>query len=197
MVKSSTFQFSSLGRDVGGRRERRRKCARGCLVCYTDVLFVVQNRLSVSSNITNPPSLQCCGNAIPPGVTFPRVSPDKLLFILKDPVPIASLKPFLPLLLSPVQALHADLFSGPHLHHCHRNLPQLLFSQLSFPLDLECSKSWVVISHIHCRSPWSTIVPLIAVLIQRLWVNEIMQALEERDTEKHKNLPHSTCTPRK
>lgn len=91
--------FPLLGRDIGeGEKKGKEKiCLRLLCMLYKAFLVVFQNSLPVLSNITPPSCFPCCanpkllGNLIPPGMIFPRFSPDKLLFILKDPAQITLL----------------------------------------------------------------------------------------------------------
>lgn len=61
---------------------------------YKAFLVAFPNPLPILTNTTSLSCLPCCGNpkllgnTIPPRMISSRVSPDKLLFILKDPVQI-------------------------------------------------------------------------------------------------------------
>lgn len=87
-VKCFPFQFSIVGKRYWGMGGEEKIRVRLFSMLYK-VSFVFQNHLPIPFNITLLSCLPCCAYPIPPGMIFPRISPDKLLFILRNPVQIA------------------------------------------------------------------------------------------------------------
>lgn len=87
-VKCFQFQFSTGRKRYWGMGGEEKIYVRLFSMLYKASL-VFQNHLPIPSKITPLSCLPCCANSIPPGMIFPRISPDKLLLIPRDPIQIA------------------------------------------------------------------------------------------------------------